>query len=75
MLPDPDVRRRSDLVRQIAGRLRALDLSAVERLTGDDTWTGPVAATFALRVAAHRRALDDCATALVARARRWDSIG
>ena len=74
MLPDPDVRRRSDLLRRIAGRLRAIDLLGVERLTDDTTWAGPVAETFAQRVRAHRRALDDCADALVARARHWDSV-
>ena len=75
MLPDPDVRRRADLLRRIAGRVQALDLTGVERVAGEETWTGPVAVTFSMRVAAHRRSLDDCAEALTARARRWDSIG
>lgn len=75
MLPDPDVRRRADLLRHVVALLRSIDLSTVERLTGEDTWTGPVAESFAMRVVATRRMLDECADALAARARRWDAVG
>lgn len=69
------LRHRAELLRRVASRLRLLDLEAVRRLADDRTWRGPAATLFAMRVAAHRRALDECAEALAERARRWDSIG